>query len=376
MGGGVDSGICKHAAAVWAKSLERELKRNFPGTFYDSIRVGSECLELEVATEVSWGKFVCKAGMDKEFKVVEIDNTNLEMEFKECQYTGGMDPDKELHRDEKAIRVSVSATCDERTVFALKSGVAARAEAEPKRSVYFSAERTALTLLMDTMLHGQKDHTGHQNPLYVGLSGTVSDMFSWMSDIDDQGMFAHMTENFETKALGGRIVLKTDTMAPPSISYIQGKKSFTMAETPSYVRAVALPLAYIKRAAKPGDMMILEESELNLHPDNQLLLARLVARLAAAGLRMVVSTHSPYFLEQLSHCVVGGAIRNEESGTVLPHEECLGPDDVAAYQFMPHDGNYEICPLDITGDDIPQTEFTAVDQKLYDELNKLWQADE
>ena len=376
MGGTVDSDICKHVAAVWAKSLESELKRNFSGSFYDRIRAGSEYFELEVATEINRGKFVY-VEPDRKFEVVDIGNTSLEIEFKKYQDVSEMDSDRKLYRDEKTIHVSVPAICDERAVLnALKDGVAARAESDLKRSVYFSAERSGLTVLMNVMLQEQRDRTGHQKSLRDELTGTVADLFSWLSDIQDQSMFAHMAESFEADALGGKVILETDPMIPPYLSYVLGKESYTMAEVSSSVRDVALFLAYIKYAAKSGDMVILEEPEMNLHPDNQVLLARLIARLTAAGLRMVVSTHSPYFLEQLSHCVVGGAILNEASGEVLPHDECLGTDRVAAYQFVPHDGNYEICPLEITEDGISQTEFTSVDRKLYEELTKLWQADE
>ena len=377
-GGTVNSDICKHVAAVWAKSLESELKRNFLGGFYDRIRTGSEYFELEVASEINRGRFVYKRDGDWKFETMELDNINLEIEFKNYRDANEMDSDKRPYREKKTIHVNVPAICGERTILdALKDGVTARANPDLKRSIYFPAERSGLMLLMRTVLQKQKNRSKLKESLYERLTGTVADLFSWISGIDDhRSAFAHMAENFESNALGGKVVLKTDSMLPPYISYALGKKSFAMAEVSSSVRDVAFFLVYLKHAAEPGDMVILEEPEINLHPDNHVLLARLIAKLAAAGLRMVVSTHSPYFLEQLSHCVVGGAILNEKSGKVLPRDECLRMGDVAAYQFVPHDGNYEIRSLDITEDGIPQTEFINVDRKLYAELTKLRQADE
>lgn len=378
MGGTVNSDICKHVAAVWAKSLESELTRNFSGGLYDRIRIGSEYFELEVATEINRGKFVYKRDGDWKFETVELDNINLEIEFKKYRNASEMDSDKIPYRDKKRIHVNVPDICSERTVLdALKDGVSARANPDLKRSIYFSAERSGLTLLMDTILQNPEYYSRREEPPYERMIGTVADLFSWLSDIDNRrSSFAHMAESFETDALDGKIVLETDSMTPPHIHYVLGRTSFTMAEVSSSVRDVALFLVYLKYAAEPGDMVILEEPEINLHPSNHVLLARLIAKLAAAGLRMVVSTHSPYFLEQLSHCVMGGSILNEKSGKVLPHDECLGIDDVAAYQFVPHDGDYEIRPLDATEDGIPQTEFTNVDRNLYAELTKLRQADE
>ena len=377
-GGMVNSDICKHVAEVWAKSLESELSRNFSGALYDRIRTGSEYFELEVASEINRGKFVYKRDGDWKFEIVDLDNINLEIEFKEYRDASEMDLDKRPYRDEKTIHVNIPAICSERTVLdALKDGVATRANPDLKRSVYFPAERSGLTLLMDTILQNPEYYSRREGPPYERMTGTVADLFSWLSDIDNRrSSFVHVAESFEADALGGKIVLKTESMIPPHIYYVLGRTSFTMAEVSSSVRDMALFLVYLKHAAELGDMVILEEPEINLHPSNHVLLARLIAKLAAAGLRMVVSTQSPYFLEQLSHCVVGGAILNERSGKVLPHDECLRMDDVAAYQFVPHDGNYEIRPLDTTKDGIPQTEFTNVDKKLYAELTKLRQADE
>ena len=377
-GGTVNSDICKHVAVVWAKSLKSELERNFSGSFYHRIRKGSEYFELEVASEINRGRFVYRRDGDWKLETVNLDNINLEIEFKKYQNADEMASDKIPYRDEKTIHVNVPAICDERAVLdALKDGVAARANSDLNRSVYFLAERSGLMLLMDTILRTQPRHRKRKDRSYQMLTGTAADLLSWLSGMDDhKGAFAHLAESFEVAALGGKVVLKTNSMTPPRISYVVGKTSFSMAEVSSSVRDVALFLVYLKHAAGPGDMVILEEPEINLHPDNHILLARLIARLATAGLRMVVSTHSPYFLEQLSHCVLGGAILNEKSGMVLPHDECLRMGDVAAYQFVPHDGNYEIRPLDITKDGIPQTEFTDVDRKLYAELTKLRQADE
>ena len=127
MGGTVDSDICKHTSKVWAKSLESELNRNFSGGFYDRIRAGSEYFELEVATGINRGKFVYRMGMDHKFEAVELDNINLEIEFKKYRDKSEMDSDKKLYKDEKMIHVNVPAICDERAVLnALKDGVTAR----------------------------------------------------------------------------------------------------------------------------------------------------------------------------------------------------------------------------------------------------------
>lgn len=383
-GSSVNSDICKYATQVWSKSFEAELRR-FPNYFWGNIRDGCEYFEIEVKSEINRGKFVYKDNPNKELQVEKLGNTNLEIKFKKYHDNSEMDSDKRLYRDENTIHVTVPDICDERTVLrALKDGAAARAKSQLNRSVYFPAERSGMTQLMDKLLPKyihtstkRRSARSHSRRPVKNVTDKVARTFYWLQDIDEhKGVFAHMAERFEDEALGGSLVLKTAPNIKPHVYFHTRERIYNMAQVASSVRDVALFLTYVKHAARQGDVVILEEPEINLHPTGQMLLARLIARLANGGLYVVVSTHSPYFLEQLSHCIVGGAIRNEKSGRVLPHDECPRIEDVATYQFVPHDGGYEICPTDVTEDGIPQAEFMNVYRKLYDELTSLRQADE
>ncbi len=370
----VHSDICKHVAEFWSKSFESVLYRN-TSSFFKHIRAGSERFELEVATEVNRGKFVHKIEGREELQATELDHADLSIEFKKYRDNAEMNSDDRLCRDKNAIRVKVPAVCQEFDVYdALKRGVTSLTPSIPNRSIYFPAERSGLALLINILLsRGSRGRRGI--PKLSDIPGAVADLLLWLVDIKDvAGAFAPMAEIFENDALGGKIVFQV--IFQPQIYYEVAEKSFSIREAASSVKDVALFLLYLKHIAKRGDLVILEEPEINLHPSSQLLLARLIARLVCAGLHMVVSTHSPYFLEQLSHCVLGGTIQNEKREKVLSSEECPKVEDVALYQFKPHDGGYEICNVNITEEGIPQDEFTNVDNNLYGELTRLRQAEE
>ena len=49
---------------------------------------------------------------------------------------------------------------------------------------------------------------------------------------------------------------------------------------------------YLKYVAQPNQCLMIDEPELNLHPDNQRKLARILVRLANNGLTVIISTHS------------------------------------------------------------------------------------
>lgn len=371
----VHSDICKHVAEFWSRSFESVLCRN-TSSFFKNVRAGCERFELEVATEINRGKFAHEMDGRQELQVTELDHADLSIEFKKYQDNAEMNSDDRLSRDKNTIRVRVPAVCQEFDVYdALKRGVTFQTESSLNRSIYFPAERSGLAFLMGMLLSKRARHDRRGRRPFSNVPGAVADLLSWYFGIKDTAsVFAPMAKSFENDALDGEVVFQTKL--DPFIYYRAAGKTFSISNAASSVKDVALFLLYLKHIARRGDLVILEEPEINLHPSSQLLLARLIARLVCAGLHMVVSTHSPYFLEQLSHCVLGGTIRNEKREKVLPSEECPKIEDVALYQFKPHDGGYEICNMSITEEGIPQNEFTNVDDSLYDELTRLRQAEE
>lgn len=51
-------------------------------------------------------------------------------------------------------------------------------------------------------------------------------------------------------------------------------------------------------------MLIIDEPELNLHPDNQRKMAGLLARLVNCGVKVLVTTHSDYLIRELNNRVM------------------------------------------------------------------------
>lgn len=97
--------------------------------------------------------------------------------------------------------------------------------------------------------------------------------------------------------------------------------------------------AYLETIAKPGDCLMIDEPELNLHPDNQRLIARLLARLVNRGIKVVISTHSDYIVREINNMIMLG---NDFPGRVELEDawgydkkggERLRVEQVAAYHF-------------------------------------------
>lgn len=82
------------------------------------------------------------------------------------------------------------------------------------------------------------------------------------------------------------------------------QRRFTMNEASSCVRALLDVGFYLRCKAKIGDLFIIDEPELNLHPKNQRALARLIARLLQAGVKVFLTTHSDYLIKEFNTLIM------------------------------------------------------------------------
>ena len=74
----------------------------------------------------------------------------------------------------------------------------------------------------------------------------------------------------------------------------------SMDESSSAVRSLLDVGLYLRHVARLGDLMMIDEPELNLHPENQRKIARLLASLVNLGLKVFITTHSDYIIKELS----------------------------------------------------------------------------
>ncbi|MBN6069459.1 ATP-binding protein [Aggregatibacter actinomycetemcomitans] len=81
-------------------------------------------------------------------------------------------------------------------------------------------------------------------------------------------------------------------------------RRYTMNEASSCARALLDVGFYLRCRAKPGDLFIIDEPELNLHPKNQRAFARLIAQLVNSGIKVFMTTHSDYLIKELNTLIM------------------------------------------------------------------------
>ena len=78
----------------------------------------------------------------------------------------------------------------------------------------------------------------------------------------------------------------------------------TMVESSSAARALLNLSFYLNCIAEKGGLLMVDEPELSLHPENQRRIARLFARLVNIGVKVFITTHSDYIVKELNTLIM------------------------------------------------------------------------
>jgi hypothetical protein len=110
--------------------------------------------------------------------------------------------------------------------------------------------------------------------------------------------------------------------------------------TSSASKSMLLLYLYLKAMAKENDILIIDEPELNLHPSNQIQMARLLANLVNLGIDVMITTHSDYIVKEFNNLIMlSNDFKEKENIMKQYHYEdsdILTPDKVKTYFVEKH----------------------------------------
>lgn len=212
------------------------------------------------------------------------------------------------------------------------------------------------------------------------LTGAIADFISGLLTIDseEQTDLFEIAELLESMVAQGRVYTEAVTRAEyPEIYYETQDGKFLLHQTSSMVSELAPLVLYLKHIVGTGDLLIIEEPESHLHPDNQRKLAWAIAKMIRKGLKVMLTTHSDFFLSQLSNFVRLSRLEDERIKLGYGAEDYLKPEDVGCYLFAwneDEDGSV-IRELEVDAKNgIPEDEFIDVSESLYNEYVDLERA--
>ena len=127
-----------------------------------------------------------------------------------------------------------------------------------------------------------------------------------------------VAERIEDGILGGAIRVESlPGIAYPRFTYHpRGWESggLPLSSTSSMVSELAPVVLYLRHVVAPGDLLIIDEPESHLHPAMQVAFTRLLAEIVGAGVRIILTTHSEWVLEELGNVVGRARLTNRSDG--------------------------------------------------------------
>ena len=136
----------------------------------------------------------------------------------------------------------------------------------------------------------------------------------------------------------------------------------------SMVSELAPVVLYLRHVVRPGDLLIIEEPESHLHPAMQVEFVRQLAAAVKSGIRILITTHSEWVLEELANLVrLSELPQKQRKGIDNPDVE-LRPEEIGAWLFERGSKNggsvVREMPLDIESGTFPAG-FGLITEGLY-----------
>lgn len=186
-------------------------------------------------------------------------------------------------------------------------------------------------------------------------------------------IFHPALEVLESRILQGEVVLDRVEHGRPRLLYKTNGLSLPLQRTSSMVGEVAPFDIWIKHFLRPGSLLIIDEPEAHLHPENQRRIATVLVRLAKAGVRVLCTTHSSLILHQVSnHLLASEADPEVRAKQGYAEQDLLKNSEAGVYLFdVQRDGTH-ITPVPIEpGFGISEDEFVHVAESIGEETYRL-----
>lgn len=153
--------------------------------------------------------------------------------------------------------------------------------------------------------------------------------------------FAYLAVELETSILKGTIVVGEFDDLQYKPNGVENNLEIHL--TSSLVKSLSPIAFYLRHLAQKNDCIIIDEPELNLHPDNQILVARFLGRLVNEGFKVVVSTHSDYIIKEINNLVMLSTESEARNELLIKYgyseKETIKPEQIEALLFrLPKNG--------------------------------------
>ena len=172
------------------------------------------------------------------------------------------------------------------------------------------------------------------------LSGVLADFIEQLIPLGgpfDETSTSNLGEQIEKYVLRGIVNVETSETGYPRFTYRQKewKDDLPLMNASSMVSELAPVVLYLRHVVQPGNVLIIEEPESHLHPAMQVEFTRQLAALVRAGVRVIITTHSEWVLEELANIVRLSGLSKAGRKGIEGGDVALRPEEVGAWLFQP-----------------------------------------
>lgn len=358
------------------KNIPKQIRRNFNSNLKDVVRINSTAFKINMP----------RSGItvENENNSCKITHPNLSLKSKVVSKKHEHNVDNYVDTDGRITFINPTGPRPH-ALFNLFDKLQSVVDSKilgpiPAYSYYLPAARSGIlqghNAITASVIRGAP-YAGIEGTQIPPLSGVTADFISSIITMPrKKSDLAKHVEGLDSDILDGSITASFDKHRLPQIKYKFMNQKIPLHRTSSTVSELAPFVLYLKHIVNKDSLLIVEEPEAHLHPENQLILARYIARLIRAGLKILITTHSHFILEQMSILLQSNNADSETRKAMdLRDNEYLNENDVSTYLFSKVErGNHTAEPIACTtADGISQDDFVKVQQALYDQTIRVEQ---
>ena len=183
----------------------------------------------------------------------------------------------------------------------------------------------------------------------------------------------HVISALEEGMFHGNVSMVTSRTAGAQLVYKSGEIDIPVERASSMVAELAPLALWLKYVVKPGDILIIDEPEAHLHPENQRRIARVLVRLVRAGVKVICPTHSSLIVHQLSNYLLASQLSAEQRND-LGYMDCdeLSKEELGVYLFDSQESETRIREVPIDEEfGISEEDFISVLESIGDETYRV-----
>ena len=264
-------------------------------------------------------------------------------------------PEMKVRNTEYLRHIAVEATPEERTDFSARLLLASLTDLVQTPTVaplhlpafYLPADRTGVmhahSAVVSAMIGSASKAGLRPTARTPMLSGVLADFLEQLIELDQSPYrqrkssrsLDRVSREIEEAVLYGSVhIERSGVIDYPSFTYRpqDWKDNLPLMNASSMVSELAPVVLYLRHMVEPNNVLIVEEPESHLHPAMQVEFTRQLAELVHSGVRVIVTTHSEWVLEELANIVqrskLSKAHQNKPLGKVALH-----PDQVGVWLF-------------------------------------------